>query len=130
MTTVKPNIHDVGFLPGEMSLKYSSPVTIKVLKNRSMDPRMVEKWFRRTRRSLHDLAMANYAFLVDQNPNGSYQIEFVKCRDRARILSWCCEHWGESGPDGQWILIQGEGYNPVMIVHGEENVMLFRLVWE
>lgn len=121
-------MHGVGFLPGGESLRYGPSVRIVVMKNRESSP-LIEEWCRRTRKSLHDLSMANYAFLVDQDTNGSYRIEFVKCRDRNRILSWCHEQWGESDPDGQWILFQRESYNPRLIVRGDDNLMLFKMVW-
>lgn len=135
MTMAKPsiNIHDVGFLPGGMSLKYSSPVTITVLKNRIMEtPKMVEEWCRRTQRPLHDLLMSNYAFLVDENAdNSGYLVNFVKCRNRDLILEWLTENLGEPRSDGRWIMSElTQTYNPAFTICSEEDLVFFKMVWE
>lgn len=123
------NIHDVGFLPGGESLKYGPHRRIVVMKNRENNP-LADEWFRRTRKTMAELSRLNYAFLVDHNPNGYYQVDFIKCRDRGSILKWCREQWGESAHDGRWYLIPRESYNPRMLVRNEEDLVLFRMTWE
>jgi hypothetical protein len=123
------NLHDVGFIPGGASLKYSSPLTFTFKTNNEV-PAMIEEWCRRTGRSLDDLARADHVFVVDKNPNGKYQVDFVKCRNRESIIAWCHAQFGRPGKDGRWFLIPRESYNPRMIIRDEDAVVLLRMVWE
>lgn len=100
------------------------------MKNRSISSTLVDEWCLRTGLSLHDLQMADFAFLVDQFPNGDYQVKFIKCRDRDKVLSWCRQQWDESALSGRWYKIPGQSYNPTILIHNENDVTLFKMVWE
>ncbi len=122
--------NDVGFIPGGASLKYSSPLTV-TFKIDYEASAMVDEWCRRTGKSLKDLQMADYAFIVDKTINGLYHVDFVKCRNREAVISWCQLQWGEPGEEGAWLLAPGKGYyNPRIIVRDDNAMVLLKMVWE
>lgn len=126
MNVARPNLHGVGFLPGGESLKYDRPPVIQVLKNRE-DSR-IQEWCRRTGSTWKDLQMMNYAFLVDQTPDGVHQVQFIKCRDRDLVIAWCMKSW--SAPDGvRWGMLPTQAYNPCMWVLDSSDVAELLLVW-
>lgn len=116
-------------LPGGLVRNRAPFAKIAVMTNRSNTASITE-WCLRTGRSWHDLQMSDFAFMVDRSPNGDYQVQFIKCRDRDRVISWCCQQWGESSKAGRWYLVPSESYSPRMFIHDESDVTLFKMVWE
>ena len=130
MNIANPNVHGVGFLPGGKSLKYGSSPTVQIPKNRNPDvTRQIDEWCMITGRSLHDLAIADHAFIIRNNSPDTYDVEFVKCRNRESVLEWCTVQWGESDPDGIWDIAHMDKYSPYLFIRGEENMILFQMVW-
>lgn len=127
-----PNAHGVGFLPGGKSLKYGSSFTVQILKNRDEVPGMIDEWLRRTKRSLHELAMSNYAFLIDKKiDEPGHLVSFVKCRNRDLILEWFSTNLGTPSTDGRWEMSEiVQSYNPMITIRSDDDLLFFRMVWE
>lgn len=121
----------IGILPGAIQVAYASP-KIRVLKNRNDTANMTkaEEWCRITRRSLRDLSMMDNAFIISSKEPGVYDVDFVKCRNREPVLEWCTMQWGEPGADGPWEEAHVTRYSPYLFIRGDDNLMLFRMVWE
>jgi hypothetical protein len=122
------NIQDVGFLPGGKSLKYGSSRFV-VMKNRSDGMTVAEAWCQATGRSIRDLHMANNAFFISGS-DGTYEVDFIKCRNSESVIGWLLAQWGDPGKDLVWEELGRSRYNPHILIRGEENLMLFRMVWE
>jgi hypothetical protein len=131
MTIANPNVqHGVGFLPGGKSLKYGSSITVQFAKTRNPNvSHQIDEWCRLTGRSLHELALADHAFIIKKTFSDTYDVDFIKCRNRELVLEWCTLQWGEPGSDGAWDIAHTAKYSPYLFIRGEENMILFQMVW-
>lgn len=87
----------------------------------------IDAWCMATGKSMRDLMMADNAFMIRKNLKWEHEVKFIKCRDPQKVLDWCRMQWGRSNYYGTWELKE---YLPYLIIRGEENLNLFRMVWE
>lgn len=109
-------------------MRYSASRTFTMLNSVSIE--MIEEWCRINRRSMRDLQMADHAFLIRTISDGVYDLDFIKCRNRQLVFEWCKVQWGDPGPGKGWEDVETTRYNPHRRVRGDENIVLFKMVWE
>jgi hypothetical protein len=88
----------------------------------------IQEWRHRTGGSLRDLALLDYAILLDEKSDGSHQVQFVKCRDRNLVTTWCHQSWG-APDDVRWHLIETNEYNPCVWIQDSSDVAQLIMTW-